>query len=120
MTTIGASLTIKGEITSREDVTIHGNLNGKISMESGSLLITPTATVEGEAQASKLTIHGTFTGDVAGKERVELTSTANVSGTLVAPAVILQDGAVFNGMIEATGRSKARTSEKFEPVAKAS
>ena len=39
MTTIGASLTIKGEITSNEDVTVHGTLHGKISVTNGGLLV---------------------------------------------------------------------------------
>jgi cytoskeletal protein CcmA (bactofilin family) len=120
MTTIGASLTITGEVTSHEDVTIHGTLNGKISMASGSLLVAPSANVQAEAQVSQLTIHGTFSGDVAATERVELTRTAQVNGTLLAPAVVLQDGAVFNGMIEVNGRTKARDGRAFDQPAKAS
>jgi cytoskeletal protein CcmA (bactofilin family) len=120
MTTIGSSLTITGEVTSHEDVTIHGTVNGKISMQGGSLLVAPTAKVEAEAQVSRLTIHGTFSGDVAATERVELTTTAQVTGTLLAPAVVLQDGAVFNGMIEVNGRTKARDGRAVDQQAKAS
>jgi cytoskeletal protein CcmA (bactofilin family) len=68
-------------------------VNGKISLQGGSLVVGPTATVQAEAQVSRVTIHGTFAGDVAASERVELTNSANVSGTVVAPAVVLQDGA---------------------------
>jgi len=65
MTTIGASLIINGQVTSREDITIHG----------------------------------TMAGDIAADERVELTDTASVSGTLLAPAVVMKEGAFFNGAI---------------------
>ena len=106
MTTIGPSLIIKGEITSTEDVTIQGQVIGTISMQQGALLIAQTAKVEADANALRLTIHGTFAGDVVASERVELTATANMTGTLVAPAVVLQDGAVFNGSIEVAGRPK--------------
>ena len=119
MTTIGPSLTINGEVTSKEDVTIQGNVNGKISVEGGSLIVGQTATVEAEAQVSRVTIHGAFAGDMAATERVELTNSANVSGTVVAPAVVLQDGAVFNGMIEVSGR-KNRSTSAFEAQKKAS
>lgn len=108
MTTIGSSLTITGEITSQEDVTIHGKVNGKISMQSGSLLVAEGANVQAEAQVSRVAVHGTFAGDIAAAERVELSATAKVNGTLVAPAIVLQDGAVFNGMIEITGRTNKR------------
>jgi cytoskeletal protein CcmA (bactofilin family) len=114
MTTIGPSLKITGEVTSNEDVTIEGAVSGKISLQSGSLTVGPTATVEADAHVSRVTIHGTFTGDVAATERVELTNSANVSGTVVAPAVVLQDGAVFNGMIDVSGRGKSRTAQPFE------
>ena len=108
MTTIGASLTITGEVISHEDVTIHGNVNGKISMQGGLLLVAPSANVRAEAQVSQLKIHGTFSGDVAASERVELSNTAQVSGTLLAPAIVLQEGAVFNGLIEINRRTPAK------------
>lgn len=100
MTTIGASLTIKGEVTSQEDVTVHGKLHGKITMTGGALLVAPQASVEAEASVNRVKIEGAFSGDVSAAERVELSNTAMVSGTIVAPSVVIQDGAVFNGMID--------------------
>jgi cytoskeletal protein CcmA (bactofilin family) len=108
MTTIGSSLTITGEITSQEDVTIQGKLNGKITMQSGSLLVADSANVHAEAQVNRVAVHGTFTGDITATERIELTASAKVNGTLIAPAIVIQDGAVFNGMIEINGRNAKR------------
>ena len=105
MTTIGASLIINGEVTSHEDITIHGKLAGRISMAEGALLIAPSANVEAEALVSRLTIHGAFAGDIAATERVELTPTATMRGTLASPAVVLQDGATFNGSIAVERRT---------------
>ena len=112
MTTIGPSLVIKGEVTSREDVTIHGQLDGQVSMDSGALLIAPGASVQADVHVTRLTIHGTFAGDVAAAERIELTATAKVQGTLVAPSVILNDGALFNGAIEVEPRKKKARQEQ--------
>jgi cytoskeletal protein CcmA (bactofilin family) len=106
MTTIGPSLSINGQITSKEDVTIHGQVVGTISVEQGELLISSTANVKADADVTRLTIHGAFAGDIAASERVELSATASVQGTLLAPAVVLQDGAVFNGAIEVSRRAK--------------
>jgi cytoskeletal protein CcmA (bactofilin family) len=100
MTTIGASLTINGEVTSQEDVTVHGKLHGKITMTGGALLVASQATVEAEASVNRVKIDGSFSGDVSAAERVELSNTATVTGTIVAPSVVIQDGAVFNGMID--------------------
>jgi cytoskeletal protein CcmA (bactofilin family) len=112
MTTIGPSLVIKGDITSREDVTIHGRVNGQISMETGALLIAPGATVQADAHVTRLTIHGSFEGDVAAAERIELTATARVEGTLLAPSIVLNDGAVFNGTIAVEPRQKKARREQ--------
>jgi cytoskeletal protein CcmA (bactofilin family) len=110
MTTIGPTLNIKGQITSKEDVTIQGQVDGSISMEEGALLIAQTAKVKADAQVTRLTIHGTFAGDIAASERAELSPSANVTGSLIAPSIVIQDGAVFNGSIEVTGRPKAAAS----------
>jgi cytoskeletal protein CcmA (bactofilin family) len=53
-----------------------------------------------------LTIHGTMAGDIAAAERVELTDTAAVSGTLLSPAVIMREGAFFNGAMVVDGASR--------------
>lgn len=107
MTTIGASLVITGQVTSREDMTVHGQIKGQISMDEGALLVAPSASVEADVQVPRLTIHGTLSGDIAAAERVELTPTATVRGTLLAPSVILREGALFNGSIDIDRRPKA-------------
>jgi cytoskeletal protein CcmA (bactofilin family) len=106
MTTIGTSLVITGEITSNEDITIHGQVKGKISMVEGSLLVAPTARLEADVNVPTVTVHGTISGNVAASERVELTPTATVKGSLVAPAVILREGATFNGKIQVEKKSR--------------
>ena len=106
MTTIGASLVINGQVTSREDITIHGRVKGEISMEAGALLVAPTAKVDARVRATRLMVHGTMAGDIAAAERVELTDTASVSGTLLAPAVVMRDGAFFKGAIAVERHSK--------------
>jgi cytoskeletal protein CcmA (bactofilin family) len=112
MTTIGSSLVIKGQVTSREDITVHGRVNGQISMVEGSLLIAPTGQVDAEVDVTTVTIHGSLSGDVAANEKVELTPTATVKGTLLAPSVILREGASFNGRIEVNKKSTAKSAAK--------
>jgi cytoskeletal protein CcmA (bactofilin family) len=100
MTTIGASLLIVGEIISQEDITIHGRVKGQIRMEEGALLFTPESTVDADVEGTRVTIQGTLAGSVAAAARIELTPTADVSGMLTSCAVVMHDGATFNGMID--------------------
>ena len=100
MTTIGASLLITGEITSQEDITIHGRVKGQIRMEEGSVLVAPKGAVDADVEGARVTIQGTLAGNVTAAERIELTPTADVSGTLTASAVVMHQGATFNGLID--------------------
>ena len=127
MTTLGPSLTVIGEITSQEDMTVHGRVNGQITMEQGSLVVAPTGSAEANLHGSKITVHGKVAGDINASERLELTDTANVTGTITAPSLILREGAVFNGIIDmstkknkATAPSTPKLSVVEPQVAKAS
>ena len=112
MTIIGPSLVITGEVTSQEDITVHGRVNGQIVMDEGSLLVAPKGTIDANVEGSTVTIHGTVVGNVVAADRIELTATAAVTGTLTTSAIVLQDGATFNGSIDmdrnAAGKGKSR------------
>jgi cytoskeletal protein CcmA (bactofilin family) len=107
MTTIGPSLLITGELTSNEDITVHGKVKGQIRMNAGALLVAPTGTVAANVNGARVTIHGAVEGDVTASERIELTPTARVTGTLTSPSVVMQEGATFNGVVD-MDRSKAK------------
>ena len=113
MTTIGASLLITGEITSREDITIHGRVKGQIRMQEGALLVAPTGSVDADVEGARVTIQGTLAGNVAAAERIELTPTADVSGMLTTCAILMHDGATFNGTID-IDRQTSKTTRRPE------
>ena len=100
MTTIGPSLTITGEITSHEDITLQGGIKGKITMEGGALVVAPQGKVDAEVLGSRMTVQGTAVGTITVDTRLELAPGANVTGALKAPSVVLQEGATFNGTLE--------------------
>ena len=99
-TTIGASLFISGEVTSQEDITIHGRVKGQIRMQEGALLVAPTGNVDAEVEGARVAIQGRLAGNVAAAERIELAPTADVSGMLTTCAILMHEGATFNGLID--------------------
>lgn len=106
-------------------MTIHGTVNGLITMAQGSLVVAPTGRAEANLQGARITVHGKVTGDITASERLELTDTAVVTGLISAPSLIVRDGATFDGMIEMTTKKKVATpiAAKLaiaEPIAKAS
>ena len=123
MTTLGPSLTITGDITSQEDMTVHGTVKGTITMQQGALVIAPSGKAEANVQGSIVTVHGTASGDLNATTKLELMDTAHVSGTITATSLVLRDGAVFNGIIDMStkkGAAKPAAPKLVEPVQKAS
>jgi cytoskeletal protein CcmA (bactofilin family) len=125
MTTLGPSVTVTGDITSQEDITVHGTVKGTISMQQGALVIAPAGKAEANLEGSTITVHGTVAGDLAATTKLELTDTAHVSGTISAPSLVLREGAVFNGIIDmATKKGAAKPAAPklaaVEPAQKAS
>jgi cytoskeletal protein CcmA (bactofilin family) len=108
MTTIGSSLLITGEVTSQEDITVHGTVKGHINMDGGALRVAPQGRVDAEVRGSSVTIDGALDGSVTAAARIELTANAKVNGTLTTPAVVLHDGAVFNGLIDMDRQAKGK------------
>jgi cytoskeletal protein CcmA (bactofilin family) len=104
MTTLGPSLVVNGDITSQEDITVHGTVKGTITMQQGALLIAPAGKAEATLDGSTITVHGTVSGDLSASQKLELTDTAHVSGTISAPSLVLREGAMFNGIIDMANR----------------
>jgi len=118
-TTLGPSLTVIGDITSQEDITVHGTVKGTITMQQGALVIAPAGKAEAMVEGSKITVHGTVSGDLTATEKLELTDTASVSGTISAPSLVLREGATFNGTIDMATKKKT-AAPKLVETAKAS
>jgi cytoskeletal protein CcmA (bactofilin family) len=69
-------------------------------MVEGSLFVAPKGGVDADVEGARVTIQGTLAGNVAAAERIELTPTADVSGMLTTCAVVMHEGATFNGLID--------------------
>ena len=124
MTTLGPSLTVVGEITSQEDITIHGKVKGQITMTQGNLVVAPTGSTEADLHGIRITVHGKVKGDIIASERLELTDTAVVTGMISAPSLVVRDGATFDGVIDMSAKKAAKPAApkvaSVEPLAKAS
>jgi cytoskeletal protein CcmA (bactofilin family) len=53
--------------------------------------------VEADIDCGVVSIRGSVTGRVCGRQRVELLAGARVQGTLVSPRLVIEEGAIFSG-----------------------
>ena len=97
---IGAALLVNGELSGDEDVTVAGRFQGKISLPKNSLLVSKGGHVEADVSANAVQIEGRVAGDVHCADKVVITATGQMEGTIVAPRVILVDGGKFKGSID--------------------
>lgn len=98
-TIIGHGITIEGEITSEEDMTISGTVRGKLSVD-GIVNVDAGATVEADVSASSLAVGGTVTGNVTASDRVDLLAGGRLIGDVKASRLTIADGASFKGNVD--------------------
>ena len=107
MTKIGATIVITGEVISNEDVTVDGRVNGQLLVRDAALAVGERAEVQADIRGARVVIRGLVTGAISASERIELTATATVRGSLSANRVVIADGAQFNGRIDMDQRTIA-------------
>jgi cytoskeletal protein CcmA (bactofilin family) len=106
---IGQSIKIKGELTGNEDLTIDGNVEGKILLKDHHLTIGKNGHITAEIEAKSVQIHGQVVGNVRADDKVEISPSGSVQGDLSAPRVALADGSSFKGAIDMSGKVKQKS-----------
>ena len=112
---IGKSVVIKGELNGSEDLTIEGQVEGKIELRQNVLTIGANGKIKAQVFAKAVIILGEVTGNVTASEKVEIRDNGSVDGDIASPRVAIAEGAHFRGSIDMqrTG-AKGEKGEKGE------
>ncbi len=97
---IGASIVIKGSITSGEDLVISGRVEGEVRLQAGALVLAPGSRVVGDITVPSVVAHGEVDGSLTATALVHIRPTASVSGSIAAPRLIVAEGAQLNCRVE--------------------
>lgn len=95
-TVLAEDIDFDGELSFSEPLLIKGSVKGTISSET-DLYINDGAVVDATVQARKVSVKGEVQGDIRALERLELFSTARITGNVQAPDLIVQSGCRLNG-----------------------
>ena len=116
---IGKSVVIKGELNGSEDLTIEGQVDGKIELRQNVLTIGPNGKIKAQVFAKSVVILGEVTGNVTATEKVDIRDNGSVDGDITAPRVAIAEGAHFRGSIDMqrTGAAKAEHKAESKPAA---
>jgi len=119
---IGKSVVIKGELSGSEDLTIEGQVDGKIELRQNVLTIGPNGKIKAQVFAKSVVILGEVTGNVTASEKVDIRDNGSVDGDIAAPRVAIAEGAHFRGSIDMQrpgGTTKATDKAESKPAAAA-
>lgn len=85
-----------GELRFRDTYRVDGRVRGRIISEN-TLVVGESGRIEADIDCGVVSIRGQVTGHVIGRQRIELLAGARVTGTLVSPKLVIEDGACFSG-----------------------
>ena len=97
---IGKSIVIKGELSGSEDLTVEGEVEGKIELRDHVLTIGSNARITAQVAAKAIVVFGHVRGNLNAAEKVDIRENGSVEGDVVSPRVAIADGAHFRGSID--------------------
>ena len=97
---IGKSVVIKGELNGSEDLTIEGQVEGKIELRQHVLTIGPNGKIKAEVFAKSVIVLGEVSGNITASDKVNIRENGSVDGDITAPRVAIAEGAHFRGSID--------------------
>jgi cytoskeletal protein CcmA (bactofilin family) len=98
--TLGKNVTVKGQIFSREDLTIDGEVEGTVECQDHRLTIGPNGRVHAGLKAREIVIYGSIQGNVEATEKIDIKKEAKLVGDIKTSRIMIEDGAYFKGSID--------------------
>ena len=111
---LGKSVIVKGQIFSREDLTIDGEVEGTVELQEHRLTIGPNGKVRASVKARELVVLGTIHGNVETTDKIDIRKEAKLVGDIKTARIVIEDGAYFKGNIDIV-RAEARARPRRSP-----
>ena len=118
--TVGASISIVGDVTGDEDLTILGRVEGKVDLPQHVVTVGQSGRVKADIRARVISVAGEVRGNLVAGEQILIRKTATMLGNLTAPRVGLEDGCSFRGSVEMESipdKSRGAAARNTGPVA---
>ncbi len=97
---LGKSVVVKGQILSREDLTIDGEVEGTIEMQEHRLTVGQNGKVRASVKAREVIVLGTLHGNVETGDRIDIRKEAKLVGDIRTARIVIEDGAYFKGNVD--------------------
>jgi cytoskeletal protein CcmA (bactofilin family) len=118
--TIGKAVKIIGQIFSKEDLYVDGDVEGTIECQDNKLTIGPNGKLQAAVRAREVIVLGQIKGNVEAADRIEIRKDARLVGDIKTARIKIEDDAYFKGSIDivkADAKAPARPAQVATPVA---
>lgn len=112
-TLISAGTTLKGDISSNNDLRIDGTIIGNVS-SSAKIVIGASGNVEGDLSGNQADIVGKVSGNIKTKDLLQLRGDCVVNGNVYAGKLQVEPTAIFNGQCHMGNNEKVNIKSVVE------
>jgi cytoskeletal protein CcmA (bactofilin family) len=109
---VGNGTTLTGEANFKGMLRVDGTLSGRVSSADGTLIVSTGGQVDANVEVSVAQIYGTVNGDITATKRIELGRVAKVTGNIQTPALVIEQGAIFEGSCRMAQQRDAQAKEE--------
>ncbi len=113
---IGKSIVVEGELHGSEDLTIEGQVEGKITLKQHVLTIGAHGRIQAQVFGKSVVVLGEVIGNIEATEKISISAEGSVEGDIKAPRIAISEGANFRGAIDMQqGRQANRAGSEPTP-----
>ena len=98
--TIGKAVKIIGQIFTKEDLNIDGDVEGSIESADSKIIVGVHGRVQAGIKAREVVILGSVQGNVEASDKVDIKKDAKLVGDIISARISIEDGAIFKGSID--------------------
>jgi cytoskeletal protein CcmA (bactofilin family) len=97
---VGKSVKIIGQIFTKEDLYVDGDVEGTIESLENKVTVGPNGRVQASIRAREVIILGKVQGNVETSDKVDIRKDAKLVGDIITSRISIEDGALFKGSID--------------------
>lgn len=121
-TFLGFDSSIEGTVEFQGTIRLDGRVNGKISSNSGTLIVGEKAVIHADIIVDTIIIMGEVSGTIDAKKRIEVHPPGRLSGDIQAAVISIKPGGSFNGNCSMKSKTaalkKSAVAAQTAPVSK--
>jgi cytoskeletal protein CcmA (bactofilin family) len=111
---LSRNVSIEGKMTFAGMARLDGKFQGEI-LSGDELIVGETAVINAEIKVGTIIINGEVNGNVSTKVKTEIHSTGKLHGKINTPALVIEEGGVFDGMCK-MDRGAEAAAKKVTPL----